>query len=113
MEEPSVEPKESSPANLVALKTAATSLRDQILRAEKEDEAKGRPAASVAAKNAEKPRKKLAEVEAQLLLASPNLVFQVSPRLRPMENCSSRRTEFVASSGTTCLRRSRSRRSRA
>ena len=94
VEEPSSEPKESSPANLVALKTAATALRDQIYRLEREEEFKsggGRRASSSSTSNGgsgsgsatrqskatEKPRKKLAEVEAQLLLASPGLVFQV------------------------------------
>ena len=91
MEEPSSEPRESSPANLVALKTQATALRDQIYRLEREEEFKsggGRRASSSSTSNGtgsvtrqskatEKPRKKLAEVEAQLLLASPGLVFQV------------------------------------
>ena len=93
MEEPSSEPRESSPANLVALKTQATALRDQIYRLEREDEFKsggGRRASASSTSNGgsggsvtrqckatEKPRKKLAEVEAQLLLASPGLVFQV------------------------------------
>ena len=95
MEEPSSEPRESSPANLVALKTAATALRDQIYRLEREEEFKsgggGRRASASSTSNGggsggsvtrqskatEKPRKKLAEVEAQLLLASPGLVFQV------------------------------------
>ena len=96
MEEPSSEPRESGPANLVALKTQATALRDQIYRLEKEEEFKsggggagGRRASGKSvsgdgggggvrhSKATEKPRKKLAEVEAQLLLASPGLVFQV------------------------------------
>ena len=104
MEEPSSEPKESSPANLVALKTQTTALRDQIYRLEREEEfksgggggggrrASGKSVASSAgdgggvarnssvlqpSKATEKLRKKLAEVEAQLLLASPSLVFQV------------------------------------
>ena len=91
VEEPSSEPRESSPANLVALKTQATALRDQIYRLEREDEFKngGRRASASSTSNGgggsvtrqskatEKPRKKLAEVEAQLLLASPGLVFQV------------------------------------
>ena len=101
VEEPSSEPKESNPANLVALKTQTTALRDQIYRLEKEEEFKsgggggagGRRASGKSlsgdgggggggggvrhSKATEKPRKKLAEVEAQLLLASPGLVFQV------------------------------------
>ena len=91
VEEPSSEPRESHPANLVSLRTQAASLRDQILRTEKEEEVKGTlnsrrsnisdggKVTSVAAfsKATEKLRKKLAEVEANLVLASPNLVFQV------------------------------------
>ena len=102
VEEPSSEPKESSPANLVALKTQTTALRDQIYRLEREEEfksggggrrASGKSVTSTAgdggggvarnssllqpSKATEKLRKKLAEVEAQLLLASPSLVFQV------------------------------------
>ena len=94
VEEPSSEPKESNPANLVALKTQTTALRDQIYRLEKEEEFKsgggGRRASGKSltsadggvrhSKATEKPRKKLAEVEAQLLLASPGLVFQVRER---------------------------------
>merc|ERR1711902_190512 len=41
VEEPSSEPRESHPANLVSLRTQASSLRDQILRIEKEEEVKG------------------------------------------------------------------------
>ena len=85
VEEPSSEPRESHPANLVSLRTQAASLRDQIHRIEKEEEVKGtlnnrRTSGSSAIGNlkaTEKPRKKLAEVEAQLVLASPSLVFQV------------------------------------
>ena len=97
MEEPSSEPKESHPANLVSLRTQAASLRDQIHRIEKEEQVKGTlnsrkntssnasitttnssPSSQIAnLKATEKHRKKLAEVEAQLGLASPTLVFQV------------------------------------
>ena len=105
MEEPSSEPRESSPANLVALKTAATALRDQIYRLEREEEFKnggGRRASASSTSNGggsvsvrqskatEKPRKKLAEVEAQLLLASPGLVFQVR-RVYVVDNDAQRR----------------------
>ena len=103
VEEPSSEPRESSPANLVALKTQATALRDQIYRLEREEEFKsggGRRASASSTSNGgsgsvmrqskatEKPRKKLAEVEAQLLLASPGLVFQVR---RGIDNDAQRR----------------------
>ena len=98
VEEPSIEPKESNPANLVSLKTQASAVRDQIHRTEK-DEFKGRRTQSLNAshngsshnsngnisgggvsysKASEKHRKKLAEIEAQLVLASPTLLFQVN-----------------------------------
>jgi hypothetical protein len=102
VEEPSSEPKESNPANLVSLKTQTSALRDQIYRLEKEEEFKSggrrssnksresvaaatsegsvvsaRQSIMTALKSTEKHRKRLAELEAQLLLASPSLVFQV------------------------------------
>ena len=92
VETPSSEPKESSPANLVALKTQTSELRDQIRRIEKDEDFKHSSRRSVASgqagsggsthpaalKATEKHRKKLAELEAQLVLASPSLLFQVS-----------------------------------
>ncbi len=94
VEEPSAEPRENSPANLVSLKTQAASLRDQIKRIHKEEEFKsGQRKASInehrstnsspntQPKASEKQRKKLAEVEAQLVLASPSLLFQVGQKL--------------------------------
>ena len=71
VEEPSSEPRESHPANLVSLRTQASSLRDQILRIEKEEEVKGtlntrrsheNKATMTFSKATEKSRKKLAEV---------------------------------------------------
>ncbi|CAB4066445.1 ABR [Lepeophtheirus salmonis] len=79
VEEPSSEPKENSPANLVSLRTQAAALRDQILRIEKEEEWKGVKKGLVS-KASEKHRKKLAEIESLLVLASPSLVFQVAHR---------------------------------
>lgn len=76
VEEPSSEPKENRPANLVALKTAASSLRDSIMQAEKEEEWRGKGRS--AGKNIVKLRRNLAELEAQLVLASPHLLFQAS-----------------------------------
>jgi len=78
VEEPSSEPKETRPANLVALKTAASSIRDNIMQAEKEEEWRGRGRGG--GKNIEKLRRNLAELEAQLVLASPHLLFQVSSK---------------------------------
>ena len=43
VEEPSSEPRETKPANLVALKTAASSLRDTIMQAEREEEHRSVP----------------------------------------------------------------------
>lgn len=61
--------KEPNPLNILLLKTQASTLRDQIKVEEKE---KGRVA--------DKNRKKLSELEAQLLLASPNLAFRINNR---------------------------------
>ena len=106
VEEPSSEPKEHNPANLVSLKTQTSALRDQIQRIEKEEEWKGSGGSSNArrssvnsggsngsgnaaaassgqaggaggSRSTEKHRKRLAELEAQLVLASPSLLFQV------------------------------------
>ena len=76
MEEPSSEPRETKPANLVALKTAACSLRDTISQSEKEEEWRGKGRSN--GKNIDKHRRQLAELEAQLVLASPHLLFQVT-----------------------------------
>jgi len=78
VEEPSSEPKETKPANLVALKTAASSLRDTIMQAERDEEWRGKGRGG--GKNMDKHRKNLAELEAQLVLASPHLLFQVSSK---------------------------------
>merc|ERR1719410_116952 len=78
VEEPSIEPKENKPANIVALKTSASSLRDVIMQAEKEEEWRGKGRGG--GKNIEKLRRQLAELEAQLVLASPHLLFQVSSK---------------------------------
>ncbi|CAH0691920.1 unnamed protein product [Spodoptera exigua] len=71
--------RETSPANIVALKSQASTVRDQILAEERAaaDDKKIRIGGRGAA---EKQRKKLAELEAQLVLASPNLVFRVGAR---------------------------------
>ncbi|KAK0160341.1 hypothetical protein PV328_007763 [Microctonus aethiopoides] len=67
------EPKETSPANVVTLRSQACTVRDQILWEEKNDEKKNR-----GGRVSERNRKKLAELEAQLVLASPNLLLRVS-----------------------------------
>ncbi|TRY69534.1 hypothetical protein TCAL_12885 [Tigriopus californicus] len=63
--------------------TQTTALRDQIYRLEKEDEWKGRKSnhgSLGSSKSTVKYRKKLNELEAQLVLASPCLVFQVAQK---------------------------------
>ena len=59
----------------MALKTAASSLRDTIMQAERDEEWRGKGRGG--GKNMDKHRKNLAELEAQLVLASPHLLFQV------------------------------------
>ncbi|XP_026327721.1 active breakpoint cluster region-related protein isoform X2 [Hyposmocoma kahamanoa] len=72
--------RETSPANIVALKSQASTVRDQILAEERaaHDDKKIRLSGRGAA---EKQRKKLAELEGQLVLASPNLIFRVGARI--------------------------------
>nr|XP_012142349.1 PREDICTED: breakpoint cluster region protein isoform X3 [Megachile rotundata] len=72
--EDGVEPRETSPANVVALRSQACTVRDQILWEERNDEKRIR----LGSRGSEKNRKKLAELEAQLVLASPNLVLRVA-----------------------------------
>ena len=105
VEEPSSEPKESNPANLVSLKTHAAALRDQIYSIEKEEEMKGEAKSAGnrrfsnvnsttgsiggessvsgvhsmyhSSKASRKQRDKLAIIEADIVLAAPQLLFQV------------------------------------
>ncbi|XP_076654160.1 rho GTPase activating protein at 1A isoform X4 [Halictus rubicundus] len=72
--EDGVEPRETSPANVVSLRSQACTVRDQILWEERNDEKRIR----LGGRGSEKNRKKLAELEAQLVLASPNLVLRVA-----------------------------------
>ncbi|XP_066588300.1 active breakpoint cluster region-related protein-like [Prorops nasuta] len=72
--EDGIEPREASPANVVALRSQACTVRDQILWEERNDEKRIR----LGGRGSEKNRKKLAELEAQLVLASPNLVLRVT-----------------------------------
>ncbi|XP_066963866.1 active breakpoint cluster region-related protein isoform X1 [Macrobrachium rosenbergii] len=70
--------KESNPPNIVALKSQASTVRDQLRRMENIADNKGVSRMNQARN--EKNRKKLAELEAQLVLASPNLPFRISKR---------------------------------
>lgn len=69
LSESAFDPREANPVNILQLKTQASTVRDQIMLEEKEKLRVG-----------DKNRKKLAELEAQLLLASPNLVFRINNR---------------------------------
>lgn len=64
------EPKESSPVNIVQLKSQASNVRDQIMVEDRDEKKSG-------SRTNDKHRKKLAEIEKQLVLASPNLVFKI------------------------------------
>ncbi|XP_023247282.1 active breakpoint cluster region-related protein [Copidosoma floridanum] len=74
--EDGIEPRENSPANVVVLRSQACTVRDQILWEEKNEEKKIR----LGGRGSEKNRKKLAELEAQLILASPNLIFKIAQK---------------------------------
>ncbi|XP_045130593.1 active breakpoint cluster region-related protein-like isoform X3 [Portunus trituberculatus] len=69
--------KEANPPNLVSLKSQASTVRDQLKRHEASSDKGGGRLNLV---RNEKQRKKLAELEAQLVLASPNLPFRISKR---------------------------------
>lgn len=64
------EPKESSPINIVQLKSQACTVRDQIMMEERDEKKSG-------SRTNDKHKKKLADLEGQLVLASPNLVFKI------------------------------------
>lgn len=57
-------------------RSQACTVRDQILWEEKSDDKRIR----IGGRNSEKNRKKLAELEAQLVLASPNLILKVGQK---------------------------------
>lgn len=68
-----IEAKENNPSNLLLLKTQASAVRDLIL-AEERDDKKHKLYSS---RSIDKYRKKLHDIEAQLVLASPNLIFRL------------------------------------
>lgn len=76
LEESTANPHEISASNIVALKSQASNVRDQLRHEEKINEDKrirlGR--------GSEKYRKRLLELESQLVLVSPNLVFRIKHR---------------------------------
>ena len=65
LDETGIDAKETSPVNILQLKSQACTMRDQIML---EDEKK---------RSGDKHRKKLHDLEAQLVLASPNLLFRI------------------------------------
>ncbi|GFR04138.1 active breakpoint cluster region-related protein [Trichonephila clavata] len=77
--------KENSPFDILSLKSRASNIRDQILKEEKGKEKR------VAGRNIDKHKKKLAELEAQLVLASPNLLFRLA------QKCGKNYTFFLSS----------------
>jgi active breakpoint cluster region-related protein len=66
--EAAIDPKEASPVNIVQLKSQACNVRDQIILDDRQDKK---------SRTGDKHRKKLADLEGQLVLASPNLVFKI------------------------------------
>ena len=69
------EPMESKPANLIALKTSAQCLRDKIAQAERQTRWGSQDKED---KNMDKMRKKLQQLENQIVLALPGILLQVS-----------------------------------
>ncbi|KAI4471199.1 breakpoint cluster region protein bcr [Holotrichia oblita] len=73
IEEPTSNPYEVSSSNIVSLKSQASNIRDQLRQEEKNAEDKkirlGR--------SSEKYKKRLLELESQLVLVSPNLIFKL------------------------------------
>ncbi|XP_067133285.1 active breakpoint cluster region-related protein [Centruroides vittatus] len=70
--------QENSPFDILMLKSRASNVRDQILKEERIHQGKDKQ--KVAGRNLDKQKKKLAELEAQLVLASPNLIFRISQK---------------------------------
>lgn len=65
------DPKEHSPVNILQLKSQACTVRDQIMLESRDDKK---------VRTGDKHRKKLHDLEAQLVLASPNLVLRINNR---------------------------------
>ncbi|GAB0093247.1 active breakpoint cluster region-related protein [Sergentomyia squamirostris] len=74
LEDPQYDPKEVNPINILQLKSQACTVRDQIQLERQEEKTKGKGNVS---KVGDKHRKKLAELESQIVLASPNLLFRL------------------------------------
>lgn len=72
-----IDAKETNPSNLLLLKTQASAVRDSILAEERED----KKHKLYSSRSIDKNRKKLHDIEAQLVLASPNLIFRLGNKL--------------------------------
>lgn len=71
-----IEAKEHNPVNLLTLKSQASTVRDLILAEEKDD----KKHKMYSSRSMDKYRKKLHDIEAQLVLASPSLIFRLGNR---------------------------------
>lgn len=80
LEESALDPKENSPVNILQLKSQACTVRDQILLETREAAAAAQEDRKHRTATGDKHRKKLHDLEAQLVLASPNLVLRISNR---------------------------------
>ncbi|XP_018577820.1 active breakpoint cluster region-related protein [Anoplophora glabripennis] len=74
LEETTANLHEVAPLNIVALKSQASNVRDQLRQDEKAHEDKNR---SKLSRGSDKYRKRLIELESQLVLVSPNLVYRI------------------------------------
>ncbi|XP_060535891.1 active breakpoint cluster region-related protein isoform X2 [Cylas formicarius] len=74
LEETTANLHETSQSNIVALKSQASNVRDQLRQEEKVNEERHRPKLS---RGSDKFRKRLIELESQLVLVSPNLVYRI------------------------------------
>ncbi|XP_056633946.1 active breakpoint cluster region-related protein [Diorhabda sublineata] len=74
LEETTANLHEVSQSNIVALKSQASNVRDQLRQEEKANEDKNR---SKLLRGSDKYRKRLIELESQLVLVSPNLVYRI------------------------------------
>ncbi|XP_030760725.1 active breakpoint cluster region-related protein-like [Sitophilus oryzae] len=77
LEETTANLHETSQSNIVSLKSQASNVRDQLRQEEKLNEEKHR---SKLSRGSDKFRKRLVELESQLVLVSPNLVYRIKNR---------------------------------
>ncbi|XP_013778995.1 active breakpoint cluster region-related protein-like [Limulus polyphemus] len=67
--------RENSPSDVLTLKSRASTIRDQILKEKRNAHGKEKPKGMC--RSLDKQKKKLSELEAQLVLSLPNLLFRV------------------------------------